>query len=128
MATSNAGYETNRQEGFTRSGAVPSLRLARLSRCRRFGPSPCPTHYDGHLAAMLSADFCPITPDVTARRAVRVAVGSGGHSSTFALGLRPAPMATTAPLGLDGNSGPFGPGLSSTPIGTQTARGTDLPE
>lgn len=76
---------------------------------------------------MASADFCPITPDVAARRAARVAVGSGGESRAFALALSPAPVATTAPLGVDGDSGPFGLGLSSTPIGTQAASGTDLP-
>jgi hypothetical protein len=127
MVTFNAGYATNRQGRFTRSGAVQPLRLARLARCRRFRPSPCPTHYGGRLATMPSADFCLITPDVTARRAVRVAVGSGGTSSAFALALRPAPMATSAPLGFDGGSGPFGPGLSSTPVETQTASETDLP-
>jgi len=76
---------------------------------------------------MASADFCPITPDVAARRAARVAVGSGGDASTFALGLKPAPMATTAPVGFDGASGPFGPALSSTPIAARTAGETDLP-
>ena len=50
MVTSNAGYATSRQGRFTRSGALRPLRLARLSRCRRFGPSPCPTHYGGCLA------------------------------------------------------------------------------
>lgn len=79
------------------------------------------------MATMPSADFCPITLDVTAQRAAWVAVGAGGDSSTFALGLRPAPLATTAPLGFDGNSSPFELALSSTPIGTQTARETDLP-
>jgi hypothetical protein len=64
---------------------------------------------------------------VTARRAVRVTVGSGGSSSASTLALSPAPMATTAPLGFDGNSDPFGPALSSTPVGTRTASGTDLP-
>ncbi len=127
MATFNAGYATNRQDRFTLSGALQSLRLARLSRCRRVRPSPCPTHYGGHLATIPSADSCPITPDVTAKRAARVTLGSGGDSSAFALALRPAPMATTAPLGFDGDSGPFGPALSSTPVETRTASGTDLP-
>jgi hypothetical protein len=98
MTTSNAGYATNRQRRFTRSGALRPLRLLRLTRCRRFGPSPCPSHYGGRLATMPSADFCPITPGVAARRAARVAVGSGGTSSAFALALRPAPLATSAPL------------------------------
>ena len=90
MDSSKAGYDTLRHDHFTRSGAVWSLRNARLTLCRRFGPSPCPTHYGGRLATMPSADFCPITPGVTARRAVRVTVGSGGVSSAFALALRPA--------------------------------------
>ena len=85
MAAFNAGYETNRQDNFTRSGAISPLRLVRLARCRRFGPSPCPTHYGGHLATMPSADFCPITPDVTARRAARVTLGSGGNPSAFGI-------------------------------------------
>ena len=37
------------------------MRSARLTLCRRFGPSPCPTHYDGPWATTPSADFCPIT-------------------------------------------------------------------
>ncbi len=122
MATFNAGYATNRQDRFTRSGALRSLRLARLSRCRRFRPSPCPTHYGGRWATMLSADVCLITPEVAAKRAARVMGGSGGDSSAFASALRPAPVATTAPLGFDGDSRPFGLALSSTPIGTRTAR------
>ena len=100
MVTFNAGYATNRQRRFTQSGAARVLGLARLTRCRRFGPSPCPTHYGGHLATMPSADFCPITPDV----------------------------ATTAPLGFDGDSSPFELGLSSTPLGTRAASETDRPE
>ena len=116
MATFNAGYATNRQGRFTRSGAVRPLRPARLTRCRRFRPSPCPTHYGGRLATMPSADFCPITPGVTARRAARVTVGSGGDSSAFAPALSPAPVATTAPVGFDGDSSPFELGLSSTPV------------
>jgi hypothetical protein len=69
MATSNAGSVTNRQPSFTRSGAILELRLGRLARCRRFRPSPCPTHYGGRLATMPSADFCPITSRVTPGRA-----------------------------------------------------------
>ena len=126
MAAFNAGYATRRQDHFTRSGAIRSLRYARLTRCRRFGPSPCPTHYGERLATRPSADFCPITPSVAARRAVRVTVGSGGDSSAFALALSPAPLATTAPIGFDGDSSPFGLGLSSTPVGARTARETDL--
>ena len=59
---SKAGYGTGRQSRFTWSGAVRPLRSARLSLCRRFRPSPCPTHYDGHLATTPSADCCAITP------------------------------------------------------------------
>ena len=110
MAAFNAGYATHRQVPFTRSGAVGSLRCERLTRCRRFRPSPCPTHYGGRLATMPSADFCPVTPSVAARRAARVTVGSGGDSSAFALGLSPTPMVTTAPLGFDGDSSAFAAG------------------
>ena len=127
MVNPNAGYATRRQGRFTRSGALRPLRLARLSRCRRFGPSPCPAHYGGRWATMPSADFCPVTPSVAARRAVRVTVGSGGVSSAFAVALSPAPLATTAPEGFDGLSSPFGLGLSSTPRVALTACGTDLP-
>ena len=86
MTTSNAGYGTSRQGRFTRSGALRPSRLARRSRCRRFGPSPCPTHYGGRWATMPSADFCPVTPNVAARRAARVAVGSGGVVQPFRVG------------------------------------------
>jgi len=47
---------------------------------------------------MASADFCPITPGVAAKRAARITLGSGGTSSAFALALSPAPVATTAPV------------------------------
>ncbi len=145
MATSNAGYATNRQGRFTRSGALRPLRSARLSRCRRFRPSPylllpCsrmpsaerivgndPSHQPGRGEARGCAEhLCPITPGVTAGRAVRVTVGSGGDSTAFAVALSPAPMATAAPLWFDGNSSPFGLALSSTPIGPRTACGTDF--
>jgi len=46
-------------------------RLVRLTFCRRFGPSPCPTHYGGRLATMPSADFCSNTLTVTRGRAAR---------------------------------------------------------
>jgi hypothetical protein len=128
MSSSKAGYDTYRQSGFTRSGAVPQLRQGRLTLCRRFGPSPCPTHCGERLATMPSADFCPIPPGVTAERAVRVAVGSGGQSTAFAVALSPAPVATLATVGFDGNSSPFALALSSTPMATRTASGTDLPE
>ena len=57
MTTSNAGYGTGRQGRFNRSGAVRPLRSAHLARCRRFGPSPCPTHDGERLATLPSADF-----------------------------------------------------------------------
>ena len=102
MVTSNAGYATRRQGRFTRSGALRPLRRARLARCRRFGPSPCPAHYGGRWATMPSADFCPVTPEVAVRRAARVAVGSGGDSSPFGMARSPAPLATTAPCRVHG--------------------------
>ncbi len=101
MESSKAGYDTNRQDYFTRSGALQSLRPARLTLCRGFKPSPCPTHYGGRLATMPSADFCSITSGVAARRAVRVTVGSGGNSNAFALALSPAPIAARTASGTD---------------------------
>jgi hypothetical protein len=77
---------------------------------------------------MPSADFCLITPSVTAGRAARVAFGSGRNSSSFALALSPGPMATTATVGFDGDSGPFGPAFSSTPLAARAASEIDLPE
>ena len=47
------------------------------------------------------------TPDVTARRADWITVGSGGDSTTFTMGLNPAPMAIEATLGFDGWFQPF---------------------
>ena len=43
--------------------------------------------HGGRLATMPSADFCPITPSVTAGPAARVTVASGGDSSPFGLAL-----------------------------------------
>ena len=43
---------------------------------------------------MPSADFCLITPDVTAKCAAWGALGFGGDSSTFALALSPTPLAS----------------------------------
>ena len=122
MDTSKAGYDTGRRSRFTWSGAVRPPRSARLTLCRQFGPSPCPTHYGERSATTPSADFCPITPGVASERAARVVVGSGGNSAAFAAGLSPAPMTTTTTLGFDGLSVPFEAGLSSTPIAAQTAR------
>jgi hypothetical protein len=50
---------------------------------------------------MPSADFCPITSDVAAGCAVRVAVGSGGMSKAFVLVLSPTPVTTTVTLGTE---------------------------
>jgi hypothetical protein len=77
---------------------------------------------------MPSADFCPITPSVTAARAAWVAVGSGGVAKPFDLGLSPAPLTTTTTVGFGGNSIPFKLALSPTPLAAQTACGADLPE
>jgi len=48
----------------------------------------------GKMPTMPSADFCSITPGVAPRRAAG-AVGSGGQSRPFDLGLSPAPMAAS---------------------------------
>ena len=121
MDTSKAGDVTGRHVRFTWSGALRPLRSARLTLCRQFRPSPCPTHYGGRSATTPSADFCSITPGVATERAARVVAGSGGDSAAFAQALSPAPMTTTATLGFDGVSVPFEPGLSSTPIAAYTA-------
>jgi hypothetical protein len=56
--------------------------------CRQFGPSPCPTHYDEHLATTPSADFCAITPIVTDGRAIR----GGGRVRWVLQGFRLGPQ------------------------------------
>ena len=81
--------------------AVRLLRHARLTLCRRCRPSPCPTHYGGHLATMPSADFCHITTSVTAYRAARIAVGFDGYSSAFALARNSTPVTTPAACATD---------------------------
>ncbi|MCD4721893.1 MAG: hypothetical protein K8S13_18840, partial [Desulfobacula sp.] len=43
---------------YIQSSWIPPFRLM-------FCPSPCPGHYPRHLATMTSADFCPITCQVT---------------------------------------------------------------
>ena len=58
----------DRRDRFTGSGAIGLPRSARLTLCRRCGPSPCPTHYGGRWAPTPSADCCAIT----ARRYHRV--------------------------------------------------------
>ncbi len=68
----------------------------------------------GKMPTMPSADFCSITPGVAPRRAAG-AVGSGGQSRSFGLGLSPAPMAGAA-LGSGGRSRSFGLGLSPAPM------------
>ena len=65
---------------------------------------------------------------VTTECAARIAVGSGGCSTAFAVALSPAPVTINATLGFDGASRPFSLGLSSTPIATRAARCTALPE
>ena len=126
--TSKAGYGTERQSRFTWSGAVRPLSSARLTLCRRFRPSLCPTHYDGRLATTPSADCCAITLGVATECAARIVVGSGGCSTPFAVALSPAPVMITATLGFDGSSMLFSMGLSSTPIAARAARCTALPE
>ena len=97
MPTASAGDDTNPQGWLSRSGAMRPLGVARLACRRRFRPSPCPTHDGGRLATVPSADFCPITPDVAALRAVRVAVGSVCGSGGFVPGLSPAPWPPQPP-------------------------------
>ena len=92
MDTSKAGYDTGRHVRFTWSGAVPPLRSGRLTLCRQFRPSPCPTHYGGRSATTLSADSCSITPGVATERAVRVVAGSGGDSAAFVAALNSTPI------------------------------------
>ena len=128
MDTAKAGYDTGRQDRFTWSGAIRPLRSARLTLCRRFGPSPCPTHYGGRLANTPSADRCAITLGVATVGAARIVVGTGGCSTPFDVALSPAPVAITATLGFDGESMLFSMGLSSTPVATRTACRTALPE
>ena len=92
MDTSKAGDDTGRHVRFTWAGAVRPLRSARLTLCRQFRPSPCPTHYGGRSATVPSADFCSITPGVATERAARVVTGSGGDCAAFAQTLSPAPI------------------------------------
>ena len=95
-----------------------------LSHCVwAFGSAPFPRQSPN----MPAADFWPLTPDVAAWRAARVAVGAGGKSTSFRVALSPAPLATTRPLGFGGDSNSFELGLNPTPIGLRTARWTDLP-
>ncbi len=119
---------TYRQHGLPVVTGYANAEVSAAPLCRRFRPSPCPTHYGGHLATMPSADFCPITPRVATGRAVRVTLGSGGISTPFGMGLSPAPVVATVTVGFDGTSIPFEMALSSTPLATQTARWADLPE
>jgi len=93
-----AGDDADRHSRFTCSGAVRPMRSVRLTLCRRFGPSPCPTHYGGRLATTPSADCCAITRGVTAEGAARIVGGSGGYSTAFAVARSPAPMAITCDL------------------------------
>jgi hypothetical protein len=67
------------------------------------------------MPTMPSADFCSITPRVAPCRAAG-ALGSGGQSRPFGLGLSPAPMAVGAALGSGGRSRSFDLGLSPAPM------------
>ena len=127
-SASKAGYDTVRHDRFTCAGAIRPLRSARLTLCRRFGPSPCPTHYGGRLANTPSADRCAITPGVATVGAARIVVGTGGCSTPIDVALSPVPVAITVTLGFDGASRLFNLGLSSTPIAARAARCTALPE
>ena len=67
MDTSKAGDDTGRHVRFSWSGAVRPLRSARLTLCRQFRPSPCPTHYAKLTEALelpadvtLSVDIDPV--------------------------------------------------------------------
>ncbi len=55
---------------------------------------------------MPSADFCPITPDVAARRADWIPVEAGGCPMAFAVALSPAPIVIKATLGVGAQSMP----------------------
>ena len=74
------------------------MRSTRLTLCRRFGPSPCPTHYDGRWATTPSADCCAITPRRYHRVRCRMVVGSGGCSTAFAVARSPAPVTLNCDL------------------------------
>jgi len=74
------------------------MRSTRHTLCRRFGPSPCPTHYGRRWANTPSADCCAITPRRYHRVRCRMVVGSGGRSSAFAMALSPAPLTINCDL------------------------------
>ncbi len=62
---------TYRQHGLPVVTGYANAEISAAPLCRRFRPSPCPAHYGGRLATTPSADFCPVTPGVTAGRAAR---------------------------------------------------------
>jgi hypothetical protein len=61
---------------------APSESVRAPPYTRMFGPSPALPSWPGP-TPRAAADFCPITPDVAAESAVRVAAGSDGHSPPF---------------------------------------------
>ena len=77
------------QGWLTRSGSSPPGACTEFTSWPpRFGPSLLYQR-----GTMASADCCPITPRITPERAAGTAVGSGGLSSPFGVGLSPAPVA-----------------------------------
>ena len=53
-----------------RSGFIAGIEMRQAPPCTvRFGPSPCPPHYQGPSATMTSADSCLITPWIAPSRA-----------------------------------------------------------
>ena len=128
LSASKLVTTTDRQHGLPVVTGNAHAEISAAPLCRRFRPSPCPTHYGGRLATTPSADFCPVTPDVAARRAARGTVGSGGDSIPFEMALSPAPMASTETVGFGGDPTPFGMALSPTPLASQAACQADLPE
>ena len=82
--------QSSAQGWLTRSGSSPPGACTEFNSWpSRFGPSPLYQR-----GTMASADLCPITFRIAPGRAAGAAVGSGGLSRPFGLGLSPAPMAT----------------------------------
>jgi len=76
-------YRRHRPQVHTVNGDVE---IGAAPLCRRFGPSPCPTHYGGRLANMPAADFCSITLGVAAARAARACLRVRWVSQSFRRG------------------------------------------
>jgi hypothetical protein len=127
LSASKLVTTTYRQHGLPVVTGNAHAEISAAPLCRRFRPSPCPSHYGGRLATTPSADFCPVTPGVTAGRAAREAVGSGGDPIPFEMALTPAPRASTGTLGFGGDPTPFGAALSPTSLAPQAAGWADLP-